>query len=54
MRLIIQRVAHASVTINGKVKSSIGKGLLILVGIEDADDTTDAEWLCKKTSTEKY
>lgn len=48
MRLIIQRVAHASVTINGKEKSSIGKGLLILVGIEDADDTTDAEWLCKK------
>ena len=50
MRLIIQRVAHASVTINGKVKSSIGKGLLILVGIEDADDTTDAEWLCKKVA----
>ena len=50
MRLIIQRVAHASVTINGKVKSSIGKGLLILVGIEDADDTTDAEWLGKKVA----
>ena len=48
--MIIQRVAHASVTINGKVKSSIGKGLLILVGIEDADDTTDAEWLCKKVA----
>lgn len=50
MRVIIQRVAHASVAINGKVKSSIEKGLLILVGIEDADDTTDAEWLCKKVA----
>ena len=48
MRIVIQRVAHASVTIDGKVKSSIGPGLLILVGIEDADETADAEWLSKK------
>lgn len=48
MRIVIQRVAHASVTIDGKVKSSIGRGLLILVGIEDADEAADAEWLSKK------
>ena len=50
MRIVIQRVAHASVTIEGKIKSKIGQGLLILVGIEDADDTRDAEWLSKKTA----
>ena len=50
MRIVIQRVAHASVPIEGKIKSKIGQGLLILVGIEDADDTRDAEWLSKKTA----
>lgn len=48
MRVVIQRTAHASVTINGKCKSAIGKGLLILVGIEEADQEEDIEWLCKK------
>lgn len=48
MRAVIQRVTQASVTINGKVKSSIQNGLLVLVGIEDADDTTDIEWLSSK------
>ncbi len=48
MRTVIQRVNHASVTINGVVKSSIGKGLLVLVGIEDADAGEDIQWLCKK------
>ena len=48
MRLVIQRVSHASVTINGVCKSSIGKGLMILVGIEEADTKEDAEWLAKK------
>lgn len=48
MRTVIQRVKHASVTINGMVKSEIGHGLLILVGIEDADNQEDVEWLCKK------
>lgn len=48
MRIVIQRVAHASVTIEGKVKSSIGKGFMILVGIEEADQTEDVEWLTKK------
>ncbi len=48
MRVVIQRVRHASVTIEGQVKSKIGPGLLILVGIEDADDQTDIEWLSNK------
>jgi D-tyrosyl-tRNA(Tyr) deacylase len=49
MRAVIQRVSEASVTINGKVKSAIENGLLILVGIEDADDRSDIEWLSAKT-----
>ena len=48
MRTVIQRVSHASVTINGVVKSEIQKGLLVLVGIEDADTEEDIQWLCKK------
>lgn len=48
MRAVIQRVKHASVTIEGRVKSSIQQGLLILVGIEDSDSNEDIEWLCKK------
>ena len=48
MRAVIQRVSNASVTIHGKVKSSIDKGLLILVGIEDADVQEDIEWLSSK------
>jgi D-tyrosyl-tRNA(Tyr) deacylase len=48
MRTLIQRVSRASVTIDQKVKSSIGKGLLILVGIENADEQEDIEWLSKK------
>ena len=48
MRTLIQRVQHASVTIDGKLKSQIGKGLLVLVGIEDRDTQEDIEWLCKK------
>ncbi|MFK7905865.1 MAG: D-aminoacyl-tRNA deacylase [Chitinophagales bacterium] len=48
MRALIQKVSEASVTIEGKVKSKIGKGLLILVGIENADTQEDVEWLCKK------
>lgn len=49
MRIVIQRVSHASVTINGTCKSSIGKGLLVLLGIEEADNEEDINWLCKKT-----
>ena len=48
MRLVIQRVAHASVTIEGVLKSKIGSGLLILVGIEDADTDADINWLAQK------
>ena len=48
MRLVIQRVAHASVTIEGVLKSKIGGGLLILVGIEDADTDADINWLAQK------
>ncbi|MCC6723543.1 MAG: D-tyrosyl-tRNA(Tyr) deacylase [Saprospiraceae bacterium] len=48
MRAVIQRVSQASVTIEGAVKSEIGHGLLILLGIEDADDDEDIEWLTKK------
>ena len=48
MRIVIQRVAHASVTIDGEVKSAIGKGFMIVVGIEEADGMEDVEWLTKK------
>jgi D-tyrosyl-tRNA(Tyr) deacylase len=48
MRAVIQRVAKASVTIEGKVHSQIGMGLLVLLGIEDADTSEDIEWLSAK------
>lgn len=48
MRIVIQRVSHASVTINGQVKSAIGPGLVLLVGIEEADGAEDVEWLAHK------
>lgn len=48
MRIVIQRVSHASVTIDGICKSAIKEGFMILVGIEEADNQEDAEWLCKK------
>ncbi len=48
MRTVIQRVQHCSVTIDGKIKSQIGNGMLVLVGIEDRDTQEDIEWLCKK------
>jgi D-tyrosyl-tRNA(Tyr) deacylase len=48
MRVVIQRVTHASVTIDGELKSAIHAGLLVLVGIEDADHTEDIEWLSNK------
>jgi D-tyrosyl-tRNA(Tyr) deacylase len=48
MIVVIQRVAEASVTIDGKVKSLIGTGLLVLVGIEEADSRDDIDWLAKK------
>ena len=48
MRALIQRVTKASVTIGGVEKSAIGPGLLVLLGIEEADDATDSEWIVKK------
>jgi D-aminoacyl-tRNA deacylase len=48
MRAVIQRVKRASVTIDGTIKSAIGTGLLVLVGIEDADTRDDLEWLSMK------
>ena len=48
MRVVIQRAGYASVTINGTCKASIGKGLMILVGIEESDGKEDIDWLCKK------
>ena len=48
MRLLIQRVREASVTIEGEVRSQIGQGLLVLVGIEEADGDEDIEWVAGK------
>lgn len=48
MRIVIQRVSHASVTIEGKVKSEIQKGYLILLGICENDSTEDIDWLVRK------
>lgn len=48
MRAILQRVTHASVTIDNTVKAVIGNGLLVLLGIEDADTDEDIEWLSSK------
>lgn len=48
MKAVIQRVTNASVTINGSVKSKITSGLLVLLGVEDADTSEDIEWLSSK------
>lgn len=48
MKTVTQRVQYASVTIDGQIKSRIGNGLLVLVGIEDRDTQKDIEWLAKK------
>ena len=48
MRVTIQRVSEATVTIDGKIKSSIGKGLLVLAGFEEADTVEDIEWMSNK------
>ncbi len=48
MRVVIQRVSHSSVTINGICKSAIKRGLLVLVGIENSDNQEDISFLCKK------
>lgn len=50
MRLVIQRVKEAQVCINGDETRSIGRGLMVLVGVEDADDLDDVHWLAQKTA----
>ncbi len=49
MRLVIQRVSEASVTIDGSVHGTIGKGFLVLIGVESADTQEDVDWLVQKT-----
>ena len=51
MRLVIQRVSEASVTIDGELFSSIGTGLMVLVGIAEGDTPADVEWLAAKTAS---
>lgn len=48
MRIVTQRVSRASVRIEDRIKSSIGLGMMILIGIEEADNEEDVEWLCAK------
>lgn len=48
MRVVVQRVLEASVTVHGDLVSQIGNGILVLLGIEDADTQNDIEWLTKK------
>ena len=50
MRIVIQRVTEASVTIEGTVKSAIGKGYLILLGVCEEDNEEDVDWLVKKVA----
>lgn len=51
MRIVIQRVSRASVSIGGEVHSQIGKGMMVLVGVEHGDTKADAEWLADKTAS---
>jgi D-tyrosyl-tRNA(Tyr) deacylase len=48
MRVVIQRVSKASVSIDSSVRGSISNGLMILLGIENSDEKEDIDWLCKK------
>ena len=48
MRVVVQRVSTAHVSIDGAIHNSIGPGLLVLVGIEDADGMDDVQWLVQK------
>ncbi len=48
MRVVIQRVSEASVSVDGEIISKIGRGLLVLVGIEESDSQEDSDWICSK------
>ena len=50
MRLVIQRVSRASVSIGGEIHSAIGRGLMVLIGIADGDTEDDVRWLAAKTA----
>lgn len=50
MRIVVQRVLRASVTIGGELHSAIGQGLMVLVGVEAGDAEADADWLASKTA----
>lgn len=50
MKIVIQRVSRASVTIDQKVKDSIGRGYMILIGVHEEDTSEDVDWLVKKVS----
>jgi D-aminoacyl-tRNA deacylase len=51
MRAVIQRVTHASCTVDGKITGEIGTGFLVLLGIEDADTADDVQWLAQKIAS---
>lgn len=48
MKIVIQRVSEANVKVDGKIVGEIGKGLMLLVGIDENDEKTDADWLVQK------
>lgn len=48
MKAVIQRVSEASVKVDGKIVGEIGKGLMLLIGIDEQDEKTDADWLIQK------
>jgi len=50
MRVIVQRVSQAAVNIDKRLHASIGRGMLVLLGVEVEDDESDADWLCGKLS----
>ncbi|KIA78915.1 D-aminoacyl-tRNA deacylase [Chromobacterium amazonense] len=50
MRVLVQRVSRAEVTVAGEIRGAIGAGLLLLVGVEEADGAADIEWLVRKIS----
>src|SRR5579862_9370653 len=54
MRAVIQRVSEASVKIEGKIKDAIGTGLVVLIGIEDADNNDDISWLTNKIANLRF